>query len=622
MISNGFSKRRGKDEKSKLIVIGIVILSVFIIYLAYLFNLQIVNGYIYKVRAEQVSIRSLPIPAKRGEIYDQSYKTALVRNIDSFAINIIPAEIPVEMMEEVFEKLSEFLHISVQDIKDKVPEKYYNLYQPIEIKGGVNYETITLLAENIDEYIGVGWYSKPIRDYVGKSSLAHVLGYVGDINREELQVLYNKGYNFSSTLGKSGIEKYYDMVLRGKDGRTFRTVDVLGKRIDSESRDEEPPEPGKNIVLTIDQRIQTLCEKALGERIGSVVVLRPSNGEIVALASYPNYDPNLFYMDNGAKSFKDFSLMEHFPFLNRTIQSSYAPASTFKVIMTTAVLEEEVISPEELIECDGTLEYGDRIFNCHNKNGHGELNLFYGLAESCDIYFWTIGIDYLGIENIVDYSRAFGFGEVTGIDLPGEIHGLVPNPAWKEKTYNSKWLGGDTVNMSIGQGYLNVTPLQLANSIAMIVNEGVTYRPHLLKEIRDPQTGEIIEAYKPEVLRKSSIRKETFQKVQDAMRLVITEGTANVVLTTDVVDVAGKTGTAEVGLEENWHSWFAAYAPYDAVNPDDVVIVVVMVEAVNDWEWWAPKASNIIFQGIYNDEDYEDAVNSLKLWYLNIPGNE
>ena len=243
------------------------------------------------------------------------------------------------------------------------------------------------------------------------------------------------------------------------------------------------------------------------------------------------------------------------------------------------------------------------------------MSLFGGLAQSCNIYFQTVALDYQGIDLIADYMHQFGLGERTGIDLHGEVTGIAPSPRWKELTRNQKWVGGDTYNTAIGQGYTAVTPIQMANAVALIVNEGVVYQPRVLKEIRDPISGEVIEDVAPRVLRTSTISKETFKQVQQAMRGVITDGTAEVVITTEAVDVAGKTGTGEVGLEERWDSWFVAYGPYGA-SPDDTVVVVVLVEAANEWEWWAPKAADLIFQGIFADQTYQEAVDTLRPWYI------
>ena len=447
-------------------------------------------------------------------------------------------------------------------------------------------------------------------------SISHVIGYVGDITREEIQILYNKGYDFGNVLGKSGIEKQYDMILRGKDGKRYRTVDVKGRRID-DTVEEEPPLLGKDIVLTIDKNIQEVSEEALGSRIGSVVVLKPATGEILAMVSYPWFDPNSFYSEGGAGEYSKLASDPTYPFLNRAIQSHYSPASTFKTIMTTAVIEEKAFPVDKLIVCTGKIEYGGRTSWCWKKTGHGALDLYGALAESCNVYFWTVGRDYLGIDNIAKYAQQFGLGEKTGIDLPGEVTGIVPTPQWKQKVFGEPWVGGDTMNTSIGQGYLTVTPLQLANAMSMIANEGIIYKPHILSEIRDPVSGEVLETVEPQVLHSSQIKQETFKSVQKAMSGVISNGTANVVVTTKAVKIAGKTGTAEVGYADKWHSWFVAYGPYDSVKPEDKVVVVVMVEAVNDWDWWAPKAANVIFQAIFAHQNYQQAVDSLDIWYLN-----
>ncbi len=230
------------------------------------------------------------------------------------------------------------------------------------------------------------------------------------------------------------------------------------------------------------------------------------------------------------------------------------------------------------------------------------------------MYFYTVG-DVLGVERLSYYARDFGLGQPTGVDLPGEVGGFVPTPEWKEKVHHMKWLGGDTLNMSIGQGFLAVSPLQMANIVALIANEGRVYRPSVLLQVRDAASGAVLQRASPELLHVSAVRRETFQTVQQAMRKVITEGTANVVITTKAVEVAGKTGTGEAGFEEQWHSWFAAYAPYQTENPEERVVVVVMVEAVNPWEWWAPKAADVIFQGIFAKQTFEEAVETLRPWW-------
>jgi len=604
-----------RELRARALSLGIFIASVLLALLFYLFYLQVIQGLEYKLRARAAVSREVPLPAQRGEIFDRSYNLPLVVNQDSFAVDLSPAEVSPGKLEELFGRLAAVLSAPVEEIRKRIPPKYYNLYQPIEIKAGVDFATIALLAEHLEQYPGLSWHNKPIRNYLETGTIAHVIGYVGDINREELQILYNQGYQFGAVLGKTGLEKQYDKLLRGNDGKRFHTVDVTEKYLEQQEEEDIPPQPGKNLVLTIDRNIQELCEKALGKRIGSVVVLKPGNGEVLALVSYPTYDPNLFFTGRATEEFKTLSLDPSFPFINRAIQSAYPPASAFKMVMSTALVEEQPFPLTSKVVCTGQIEYGDRIFRCHlRKSGHGPMDFFSGLAQSCDVYFYKVG-DELGVERITQYAREFGLGEQTGIDLPGEVPGFVPSPEWKLKTQHMKWLGGDTLNLSIGQGFLTVTPLQMADIAAMIANEGKIYRPHLLKEVRDPATGAVLSSMEPELIHISHVQKETFRTVQKAMRGVITEGTAKVVITTKAVEVAGKTGTGEVGLENRWHSWFAAYAPYDPADARERVVVMVMVEAENEWEWWAPKAADVILQGIFAGQSFEEAVHTLKPWW-------
>ena len=603
------------DRKSRVIALSLISAAGFLLYFAYLFSLQIVKSVEYQDRAREVSQRMLPIPSQRGEIYDRKGDVPLVINIDSYAVDIIPAEVEKSDFESLKRELSILLSVSLAEIQRKLSPDMYHLYQPVEIADKVPVEKIYYLSEHIDEYPGVTWHNKPIRSYLETGSIAHVIGYVNNITTAELQILYNRGYKSGDVIGKRGIEKQYDGILRGEEGARYRTVDVRGRGVDGGGESIIEPVLGKDIVLTIDRKIQRLCEDALGARAGSVVVLKPATGELLALVSYPSYDPNTFYTENAGREFTRLALDPLSPFLNRAIQSSYHPASTFKIIMATSLLEEKAIDPEEEVECTGSHWLGDREFKCWLESGHGLVNLRTGLAESCNIYFQTVGLNNLGIDIIYDYMHRFGLGERTGIDLPGETTGIAPNPKWKEIATNQKWVGGDTYNTSIGQGYTEVTPMQMANVAALIVNEGTVYKPHLLKEIRDPVSGEIIETIEPSILRTSTISKETFIEMKDLLRGVVVDGTAAVIISTEAVEIAGKTGTGEVGLEEQWDSWFVAFGPYDG-SPEEAVVVVVFVESVNEWEWWAPKAANLIFQGIFADQTFAEVVDTLKPWYV------
>jgi penicillin-binding protein 2 len=608
-----------EDQGQRIIIFRVLLIIVVAAYSVRLFSMQILSGDVYRSRAADISRRTYSIPTQRGEIYDRNFTEPLVINRDSFAVSITPADVPRGSMEELIDSISAILGISHEEIVSRLPNQYFQLYQPVEIAANVPFSAIAALAERKNTLPGVSWQIKSVRNYVDVGSLSHILGYVGDITRDELTTLYNVGYQQGDIIGKSGIEKQYDELLRGREGWETRTVDVRGRRITGrENVVRVPPEMGKNLILTIDTKLQTLVEKALGERIGSALVLRPSTGEILAMVSYPWYDPNIF-ADRLSSDYRALIDDPNKPLINRAIQSSYPPASTFKIIMTTALLAENAFPPDQTIICRGLINYGNRDWHCHNRRpGHGRLNLHYAMAQSCDIFYWTVGRDNLGAERIITYSKEYGYGDITGIDLPGEIAGFLPTPQWKERRFHERWVAGDTMNISIGQGYTLVTPIQMANMISLVVNNGRIYMPHVLKEVRDPVTNAIESVTTPRVLHESRISASVFETVRQDMRGVIIEGTAQYPFHSleRRVQIAGKTGTAEVGLQDRWHSWFAAYAPYRSTNPEEQIVVSVIVEAANPWEWWAPYASAIIFQGHFANQEYEDAVRTLGFQYL------
>lgn len=620
--SNDFRNKEGSSEskKRKLFFLTIIVIVTFIIYVYRLFSMQVISGSTYRKQSEEISQRTKVLPAKRGEIYDRNVTLPIVVNTDSFAIDVIPGEIPTGKYDTIALKLASMLGIDKLAIDKKIPAVLRRSYNSVEIKSNVSFEQVANIAENLNDLPGVSWRLKPVRNYVESiGSLSHILGYVGDITKEELKVLYNQGYSNTSIIGKTGIEKQYDMILQGKSGLESRTVDVKGRYLSSEPTIQSP-EMGKNLVLTLDTNIQTLAEKALGDRIGAAIVLKPTSGEILAMVSYPYFDANIFNLEDSSEIYSKLLNDPQKPLLNRAVNAAYSPASTFKVIMSTALLAEGSFSALKTIDCSGRIEYGDRTFKCHiGVPGHGYMDLKNGLAQSCNVYYWTIGRDYLGVDKIASYAKEFGYGQSFNIDLPGQSDGFVPTSQWKERRYHEKWLGGDTMNMSIGQGFTLVTPMHVANMMAMIVNEGKIYKPHFLKEIRDPVNNEIIQSIKPEVLFSSNIPQTVWKEVKNDLRYTVTDGSAQFPLKNKVVKLAGKTGTAEVAQYKNsWHSWFVCYGPYDA-PPEDAVVVCVLVEAANQWEWWAPYASNIIMQGIFANQTYDEAIDSLGFRYLSRP---
>lgn len=612
-------------EKSKIRSKTVVVASfsallfcVFAIYTLRLFSMQVVHGDLYRTQSRVVSTRNTVITAQRGEIYDRNNNAALVINTDSFSVEVVPGEIPSNEYDTVISKLARFLDMQKSDIDSLIPENVRRSFSRITVKNSVSFNVISNIAENIYDLPGVSYTSKPMRNYIETGSFSHILGYTGNITREEYSVLYNHGYTRNSVIGKAGIERQYDSLLQGTDGVEQRTVDARG-RILSEPPTIREPKMGKKLVLTIDTEIQKLAEKALGNRIGSVVVLKPATGEILAMVSYPHFDSNLFNSENAAQEYAKLTEDRYNPLLNRAVNATYPPASTFKIVMSTAILAEKAFPINEKIQCKGEVEYGGRVWHCWIlRPGHGWLDLKNALAQSCDIYYWQVGLEKLGVSKIRQYATMFGYGQSTEIDLPSHSEGFFPSMEWKERRYHERWLGGDTMNISIGQGYTRATPLQVADVMAMVANSGVIYKPHLLKEVRDPVTDEVIQSVEREVLHQSDVDAAVWKKVQDDLRYTVTDGATRFGLMNHAVKMAAKTGTAEVnGYKDSWHSWLLAYAPWDG-PPEDRVVVATIVEAANVWESWATYATNIIMQGIFAGQNYEEAVDALGWrWWVN-----
>jgi penicillin-binding protein 2 len=378
------------------------------------------------------------------------------------------------------------------------------------------------------------------------------------IDERELFRNADKSYNIESIVGKCGIEKVYDNELRGKDGYIRRIVDAKNQLTAEVIDRGAEPVPGNNVILTIDKDIQRIAETVLGERTGAVVISKPNTGEILAIASYPRFDPNLFVAKGNTEYFKNLTLDNRKPFLNRAIQAQYPAGSIFKLIVALAVLDSGKIPPEKEYACGGGYQMGNRFFSCWMN--HGKVDLYDAITYSCDSYFYQASLA-LGPELISKYALRLGLGRKTGIDLLGEMEGIVPSPDWKRENIKDIWYDGDTLNFAIGQGYVLVTPLQINALTNLIVNDGVLMEPFVVKEIRSAKSGKTIYRRDPRVLIDSKIDPEHIRFVKSAMRSVVTKGTAKWGGAVWSTEMAGKTSSAEIsGLMT--HSWYTAFAPY------------------------------------------------------------
>ena len=334
------------EKNFKLLVLICLLGVFFLIYVLKLLSIQVINGENYRRQSKRISSVTKTLPAQRGEIFDRHANMPLVVNTESFAVSVTPGEIPSDRYDSVTSKLSQIIGVKKPDIDAKIPQSIRRSFQSVTVRSNVPFSVISNIAENKNDLPGVSWESKPIRNYVEAGSLSHIIGYVGDISDEEYTQMYNRGYDKQRQIGKTGIEKQYDHLLQGVPGRESRTIDVRG-RILNEAPIVEEPQMGKNLVLTIDTRIQELVEKTLGQRVGASVVLRPSTGEVLAMVSYPFYDTNLFNRDTAAEEYNALRNDANNPFLYCAVMTAYPPASTFKIVMSTALLQEKAFPPQQ-----------------------------------------------------------------------------------------------------------------------------------------------------------------------------------------------------------------------------------------------------------------------------------
>ncbi len=554
-----------EDVKQRLNWLLIFIVICFSVLVISLWYLQMIKGEEFKERAVENCIRSLVEDAPRGRIYDRQEKL-LVTNRPVVVVSIIPAE--VDDLEKLSERLSKVIGISPEKISQTIKNYRENPFKPVKILDDCSTNKIIEIEERKDELKGVVLEVKPRRDYLYHDFAAHSLGYVGEIDKEELQQFGNPKFQGGDIIGKAGLEKYYDDILRGEKGGKEVEVDALGQEIATLLH--QKPVPGKDLVLTIDRDLQLYGENLLFGKKGSIVVSDPNSGEILALVNRPSFSPNIFANGISSSDWQRLSSDADYPLTNRSVQGVYSPGSIFKVVTAIAALEEGVTDRKRKIYCSGTFELAGQVFTCWKETGHGGLSIVDGIAHSCNIYFYTLGKD-LGIERYNKYMQKFGLGEKTSIDLPAEAIGTIPSAQWKRREVKEIWFPGDTINLSIGQGYLLLTPLQVHNLITTIAAEGEVYKLHLVKKIISVD-GETVEEIKPEIYKKVDFSSDTFKIIKEGLRQTILKGTgwrANI----KELAVAGKTGTAQNPQGET-HAWFIGFAPYE----DPEICITVFLE--------------------------------------------
>jgi penicillin-binding protein 2 len=544
-------------------------------------HLQVIEGQEFSRLSKHNRIRIREIPASRGMILDRR-RRILVDNRPSFEVFLVPED--VVDMEKTTEFLQRILRITPEEIEKRLEaNKHRPPFRPIRIQSDISRLHLALLETHKLNLPGFLVDVAPRRAYSYVDMASHLLGHLGEIDRQELKQSRFREYHMGDLIGKYGVEKKWETFLKGIDGGRQVEVDAMGRELKVMQRVE--PHPGNNIFLTIDLDLQMTCETLLRGKEGVIVAMNPQNGRILAMASHPSFNPSLFAGGINHDDWEALIRNPFYPLQNRAIQGQYAPGSVFKVITAAAGLEEGVISPQEILFCGGSYRFGNRTYRCWRKGGHGKVQLHRAIVESCDVFFYQVG-QRLGIDTLAKYAKGFGLGKPTEIALSDEKSGLIPSSKWKKKVYDEVWYEGETLSCAIGQGYVLVTPIQLLNVISAVANGGMLYLPEIVERI-ETANGKVVKSYPPIPRGKIPLSPENLSIIREALHGVVNEprGTGRVSRIRGMT-VSGKTGTAQVislkddvpeketPYEHRDHAWFVAYAP--AENP--MISVAVLVE--------------------------------------------
>lgn len=587
-----------------------LLLTVFLLALSFLgfhlWRIQVKASEQYETDLTKQSVRRIRIPGERGAMFDRS-GVILADNRPSYDIALYLEELrkpgpwknTVDHVEMIIGQISGILGqpavIQREDINSHIKRR---LPLPLVAWRDLDPGAIARFVESGVAMTGVDFYIQPVRVYPGGALACHALGYVGRADlpaAEESEERFH--YHLPEMAGRAGLEKSFDQWLRGEAGGKLLRVDVSGyRRYDLDVR---PPRRGHDLKLSLDATLQALAENVMTNRRGSIVIMDPGNGDVLALASEPGYDLNAFVPAISTANWKLLMDDPETPLLNRAVAGTYPPGSTFKMITALAALVNEKCTLDEVHNCPGYFTLGNHVIRCWNRRGHGPVNLEQAIEGSCNVYFNEVGLQ-AGIEAIYQQATALGLGYRTGIELDAEQPGLVPNAAWKRRVFNDSWRDGDTCNVSIGQGALLVTPLQMAVMTSALANGGLVYKPRLVIGMKSPDSDSF--AMKPpEVMNRMNWPRKYIETVRLGMKDVIMSprGTARTVSIPGVV-VAGKTGTAEFGPKEarTRHAWMVAFAPYDQPR---YAIALLVDEGVSGGETAGPLMKQLLL-GIFRDE--------------------
>lgn len=534
-----------------------VVTIIFLLLIGRLYYFQVVRGKDFQADSRRNSIRANTLEASRGMILDR-HGAVLAENRISYTVSAIPGEISTGSITS----LARLIGRDPYELREKLHDKSLTKFRPIAIYRDASFETISRVEEHLMDLPGVTVHIEPTREYPHGKLASHLLGYVAEVSKDQLETFKAQGYQSGDLIGKNGVEKAYERFLRGRNGLQYVEINAHGQELGPlNGMKTVAPVPGQNVYLTIDARIQEVAERAIPDSIaGALVALDPNNGQVLAFVSKPNYDPNPFPTGISKANWEEIRNHPLKPLINRAADGLYPSASTMKIITAAAGLEERSVSETEVMAgCTGGFQFGNRWARCWHKGGHGALSLNGAITQSCDVYFYQLGLR-IGLERWAKYARAFGLGSPTGIDTEDESEGLIPDMAYYTKSEGRSWSAGKMLNLAIGQGEVLVTPLQMAVAVAAIANGGVVYSPFVLHHVTSPM-DDVMGQGTPSVKGRLPLSPRTITALQNALAAVVDHGTGTRARLPGI-QVAGKTGTAQNPHGED-HSWFVAYAPAD-----------------------------------------------------------
>jgi len=586
--------------KRRLIGVVFCVVALFIILILRLFHLQIVEGEELKRLSINNCIRLQDIDPSRGLIFDRN-GNLLVNNRPSFNLNIIIND--AKPIENTVKNLLQYMNISEKEVIAKINRsKGMFMYKPVLLKKDIGRTALASIEAHRFDLPGIDVNIKPRRHYIYKYCASHLIGYLSEINSCELKSDKYSVYKAGDFIGRFGVEKKFEQYLRGKiggrqvevnaKGRVVRVIKTVNAR------------PGYNLYLTIDLKLQKKAEELLKGLAGAVVAMEPLTGEILGLASSPSFDQNNFVVGMTHKQWNLLISNTYRPLENKVLQGEYPPASTYKMITAIAALEEGIIDRDSTFSCNGSYKYGNRIFRCWKKSGHGNVDIIQALSESCDVFFYQIG-HKLGADRLAWYARKCGLGKITGIKSDQEASGLVPDTEWKKRRTGNAWQGGETLSVAIGQSYNLVTPIQMVVLTSAIANGGVRNKPKILREVRTAE-GSIVCKRETESYGKLPASEDTLKIIKKGMWETVngSKGTAKNAFIKGI-DASGKTGTAQVVNSSIYgdddkveklahhkpHAWFLAYAPS---NDPKIAVAVIVEHGEHGSSTAAPIAMEII----------------------------